>query len=484
MNIKLMRKTCGIILAVYLIFCLLVFWIGGDNLRFKDAESDPVSPTVELGELTGDLVLSQQFKAQGDELLSLSFAVSTHGRSNEGEIHILVSDEAGQTVGECSLPAAEAQDDIPLYAVFGKPILTRRGSSYTITITSPDSREGRAISLWAGKTYLLARGEAVKEIPEAERLVVNGEPQDGILSFSMQYREHFWFGEHFLLVALLGGAALGALCLSFLIKARQGKVTFLHRVVDGFQKYSFLMRQLISRDFKTKYKRSVLGVLWSFLNPLLTMGVQYIVFSKIFKSNIPNFPLYLLSGIVCYNFFSEATTMSLVSIVGNAHLITKVYVPKYIYPVSRVLSSTINLLLSLIPLFGVMLLTGTHVTPAILMLPYGIVCLVGLCIGIGFILSTSMVFFRDTQFLWGVLIMLWMYMTPIFYPESIIPERFLAIYHCNPLYQIIHFIRVLLIDGVSPTPQSYLACLASAAIPMLLGVVIFKKNQDKFILNL
>lgn len=244
------------------------------------------------------------------------------------------------------------------------------------------------------------------------------------------------------------------------------------------------MRQLVARDFKTKYKRSVLGVLWSFLNPLLTMMVQYIVFSTLFKSDIPNFRLYLLSGIVCFNFFSEATTMGLQSIVGNAALITKVYVPKYIYPVSRVFSSTINLLLSLIPLLAVMLLTGTPVRPAILLLPFGLLCLVTFCIGMGFILSAMMVFFRDTQFLWGVVSMLWMYATPIFYPESIIPAQYMVIYKCNPMYHIIRFVRIILIDGVSPEPKAYALCLIASFVPLVLGAVVFKKNQDKFILNL
>lgn len=187
------------------------------------------------------------------------------------------------------------------------------------------------------------------------------------------------------------------------------------RLIDAFRRYGYLLRQLVSRDFKSKYKRSVLGVLWSFLNPLLTMLVQYIVFSTLFKSDIPNYPLYLLSGIVCFNFFSESTGMALQSITGNASLITKVYVPKYIYPLSRMLSSSINLLMSLIPLLLVMLLTWTPVRPAILLLPVGLVCLVGFCLGIGLILSTMMVFFRDTQFLWGVVSLLWMYATPIFY---------------------------------------------------------------------
>ena len=265
------------------------------------------------------------------------------------------------------------------------------------------------------------------------------------------------------------------------MKMRNNIVT---RLIDAFRRYNFLLRQLISRDFKGKYKRSVLGVLWSFLNPLLTMTVQYIVFSTLFRGDIQNYPLYLLSGIVCFNFFNEATSMALVSIAGNASLITKVYVPKYIYPLSRILSSTINLLMSLIPLLMVMLLTQTPVRPAVVLLPFGLVCLVGFCLGVGLVLSTMMVFFRDTQFLWGVINLLWMYATPVFYPESIIPAEFMIIYKCNPLYHIIRFIRIVLIQGISPEPKAYALCLLASFVPLLVGVLVFMKNQDKFVLNL
>lgn len=256
------------------------------------------------------------------------------------------------------------------------------------------------------------------------------------------------------------------------------------RLIDAFRRYNYLLRQLISRDFKTKYKRSVLGVLWSFLNPLLTMTVQYIVFSTLFRGDIPNYPLYLLSGIVCFNFFNESASMALLSIVNNASLITKVYVPKYIYPLSRVLSSTINLMMSLIPLLLVMLLTRTPVRLSIVLLPFGLVCLVGFCLGLGMILATMMVFFRDTQFLWGVVSMLWMYATPVFYPESIIPAKFMLIYKCNPLYHIIRFIRIVLIQGISPEPKAYALCFVASFVPLLIGTLVFKKNQDKFVLNL
>ena len=157
-------------------------------------------------------------------------------------------------------------------------------------------------------------------------------------------------------------------------------------------RYGFLIKQLVSRDFKTKYKRSVLGYLWSFLNPLMTMMVQYIVFSQLFRSNIENFPVYLLSGIVLFSFFTESVGQGLTAILANASLITKVYVPKYIYPVTKVVSSSINLFISLIPLMIVVLLTGQRITKAILLIPFPLICLLIFCIGMTFMLCTSEVY--------------------------------------------------------------------------------------------
>ncbi|MBR5225949.1 MAG: ABC transporter permease [Clostridia bacterium] len=249
-------------------------------------------------------------------------------------------------------------------------------------------------------------------------------------------------------------------------------------------RYDFLIKQLILRDFKTKYKRSTLGVAWSFLNPLMTMCVQYIVFSKLFRSDIPNYAVYLLTGIVFMNFFNEAVSMGMTSITGNASLIKKVYMPKYIYPIARVISSLINFVIALIPLMLVMMLNGLWPRPALLLLLFDIICLVGFITGMGLLLTTAMTFFQDTQFLWGVVSMMWMYLTPVFYPESIIPEKLLTLYHMNPMYQYVTFARICIIDGVSPEPMAYLWCILSSAAVFVLGVVVFKKHQDQFVLHL
>lgn len=258
----------------------------------------------------------------------------------------------------------------------------------------------------------------------------------------------------------------------------------MNKYLEAYKKYKFLLAQLVGRDFKTKYKRSVLGVLWSLLNPLLIMVVQYIVFSELFRWNINNFAVYLLSGTVMFNFFSEATSQALTSITGNAQLITKVYVPLYIFPISKVLSTCINLGFSLIALFAIVLIQGLPLNIYYVFIPFGLACLIAFSIGLGLILSSMMVYFRDTQFLYGVVLTLWTYLTPLFYPESIIPERFKLFIEFNPMYYFIRYVRSIILDGSLPTLSDHVISLSFAFVTLMLGIIIFKKTKKNFILNI
>ena len=249
------------------------------------------------------------------------------------------------------------------------------------------------------------------------------------------------------------------------------------------RRYGFLMQQLVARDFKTRYKRSVLGVVWSLLHPLLTTGVQYLVFSSLFGGRVGNYPLYLLSGTVCFNFFTEATGGALGAVVGNAPLITKVHVPLMIYPASRVLSATVNYLLALLPLLALAALTAA-LRPAAILLPWGGVFLAGFSLGVGLILASLMVFFRDTQFLWGVASMLWMYATPVFYPDSILPEPLRRALVLNPLWHMLRFVRTLLLEGAVPGTELWLMCAAWASAALLFGVYVFRRNETRFVFYL
>ncbi len=289
---------------------------------------------------------------------------------------------------------------------------------------------------------------------------------------------------------------LAFLCIAYAVKLlhfhRKGRdcagLVFLRTI----RKYEFLMSQLISRDFKTKYKRSVLGIFWSFLNPLLMMMVQYVVFSTLMRMDIEHYAVYLLTGIVLFSGFNDCCNQALRAITGNASLITKVYVPKYIYPMSKVFSASINMVLSMVPLLLVATVNKVYPSWALLLLPVCLALLILFTLGMGFLLSSLMVFFHDVEFLWSVLSTIWMYATPIIYDLSIFTTSLdgkeplfpwmakLELF--NPLYHYITLIRTLVIGRTLPTAGSLVACIAFAVLMLLAGGLVFRKTQDKFVL--
>lgn len=482
MNIQSLKKGCFITVTAYIILAVAFFLIGGDQFHYRNNVTDMLAAETPIGEITADTIVTQQINVDGGQLTELTFIGATYARQNTGILQIEVLAD-GQPLDTESIDIATMTDGGEISVTFD-PILSIPSETAQIRITAPQSTAGNAVTLYSGTAMSTARAQVEVGIDEANLVYINGAALEGALCVQVHSRENLWFGNYYWHFAAAGLFALLVYCIYLLYGAKRGKRMLAINICIAFSRYRYLMKQLVSRDFKTKYKRSVLGVLWSFLNPLLTMLVQYIVFSTLFKSGIANFPVYLLTGIVCFSFFSEATTMSLSSIVGNASLITKVYVPKYIYPLTRVMSSTINFGLSLVPLLIVLFITRTPIRPSILLLPFGIGCLFALSLGIGMLLAAMMVFFRDTQFLWGVISMLWMYATPIFYPESIIPGNFMMLYKMNPLYHIIRFIRIVLIDGVSPEPKAYALALIASIVPLLAGAMVFKKTQDRFVLNI
>ena len=479
MDQKKLTKGCVIAVLIFLALALAFSLICGDQLKYSSRATDKLSPTANPGELTADSLLEQRVRAKGDVLTGITLYAGTYGRQNTGRL-ILGIYQGDRLQAEASADVAGLADN----AAFTVPLnLKLNGDEpLTLRITAPDSRPGNAITLFYGNSVSTARAQVETKLQEEELVRLNGEPLDGKLCIATETRTSSLFGQLYWYLVAAGFAALVLYCRDLLKKNQRGEPTLVLNVIIAFQRYNFLIKQLVARDFKTKYKRSVLGVLWSFLNPLLTMLVQYIVFSTLFRSNIPNFALYLLIGIVCFSYFSEATSLSLSSIVGNAGLITKVYVPKYLYPLTRVMSSTVNFFFALIPLFAVLLLTRTPLSWSFLLLPLPIICLFCLCLGVGMLLASSMVFFRDTQFLWSVVSMLWMYATPIFYPESILPQRLMPLFKCNPLYHVLRFIRTILMDGISPEPKAYLLMILACLVPLIIGAAVFKKTQDRFVL--
>lgn len=247
-------------------------------------------------------------------------------------------------------------------------------------------------------------------------------------------------------------------------------------------KYRWLLQLLVERDLKVKYRRSVLGYFWSILNPLLMMIILTIVFSTVFRFDIPNYPVYLLAGQLIYSFFAEATSMALGAILDGAALIKKVYLPKYIFPLSRVLSSFTSILLSLCALFFVMIITGVEFHLTLLLLPLAMIYILIFSIGVGLIMSAGVVFFRDLKYLYTVFLTALNYITPIFYPVNIVPPEYKTLVVYNPLYSFVTFFRQVTIYGQWPAGELHLQCCGYAFLALLLGTYLFKKYQKDFIL--
>lgn len=254
--------------------------------------------------------------------------------------------------------------------------------------------------------------------------------------------------------------------------------------IKNFLKFQPLLEELVSRDVKIKYRRSVLGVFWTLLNPLLMMIVLSVVFSNLFKFDIDNFPLYLLSGQVIFNFFNDATTNAMSAIVGNAALIKKVYVPKYMFVLSRVFSSFINLLASCTALFLVMIATRAELHWTLLLAVVPITLLVLLSLGIGLFLSAITVKFRDVMHLYSVLMTVLMYLSPVIYPMSILPEWLHGLVMLNPLTNIIIMFREVVLYNTVFSAESLILTIVETIIFMVIGIYVFRKKQDEFILNL
>lgn len=264
----------------------------------------------------------------------------------------------------------------------------------------------------------------------------------------------------------------------------------LRNIFVNFKRYSFLMNQLIMRDFKVKYKRSVLGVVWSLLYPILMMSVMAIVFSQMFKFKVDgiNYLVYLMTGIIMFNYFSEASNLAMVSVVENFPLINKIYIPKYIFPVAKCLFIGINFILTLIPWLGVILLSyfglgdyTCHFNIYYLLLPYIFLCFFLFTAGMGLLLSCVSVFLRDVFYIYGIVLTIWNYLTPVFYSIEIIPANLQPIFKLNPLYQFLTATRNIVVYEQSPSLAT-LGILGLIGVGMLLiGSVVFKKNQNKFI---
>lgn len=267
------------------------------------------------------------------------------------------------------------------------------------------------------------------------------------------------------------------------------------RDVKVLGRYRFFLVDLVARDIKTKYRRSVLGVLWSVLNPLLMMCVLTTVFSRVLRVGVDDlgyiggYPLFYLTGYVMFNFISEATNFSLVSIINNSGLIKKVYMPKYVFPLEKCCYAFINMCLSFVAFIIVFLfflikgdiaLSASMFTMLLAIVP--MLYIFVFAFGLSLFVSAAAVFFRDVLHLWSVFLSLWMYASPIIYPLETLPEWLRGILRINPLTHYIDYFRAVLIQGRVPGLEENLTCILFSAAALALGIMTFRKRQDKFIL--
>ena len=248
--------------------------------------------------------------------------------------------------------------------------------------------------------------------------------------------------------------------------------------------YRFLLSELVKKGIKLKYRRSYLGMIWSMLEPLLTMIVLTIVFGTLYGNTDRTFPVYILTGRLLYSFFSQSTKAALKSIRQNSAMIKKVYVPKYLFVIARVFSSFINLMASLVALILVMVAMRAelHWTVVLSVIPLAMIILFSL--GVGMLLAALTVKFRDIMHLYSVFTTGLLYLTPVIYPMSILPEAVRIVVNINPLTNMVQMFRNVMFYNTLPTFSSIVLGMAEVAVVLVLGTYVFYKNQDEFILNI
>lgn len=252
-------------------------------------------------------------------------------------------------------------------------------------------------------------------------------------------------------------------------------------MLEQFLKNQFLFEELVKRDFKVKYKRTVLGMGWSILSPLLTLLVMNIVFSHFFGRGMKHYTIYLFCGNLLFNYYREATSNGMNSLMSNSRIFSKINVPKYIFLLSRNVTSLINFGLTLIVFFIFCIVDRVEFGIHFLALIYPIICLVVFNLGIGLILSALFVFFRDMSYLYDIFTMLLMYLSAIFYTVDIMPEKYQTMFLLNPVYVYIKYFRTVVLDGQVPSFELHLLGAFYAVMAILVGAWIYRKYNYKFL---
>lgn len=243
----------------------------------------------------------------------------------------------------------------------------------------------------------------------------------------------------------------------------------------------FLFEELVKRDFTKKYKRTVLGMLWSILGPLMTLGVMALVFTQFFGRSMEHYIIYLFCGNLIYSYFKESTSTGMTALYDNSSIFSKVNVPKYMFLVSKNVSTLINFGINIIVLFIFCIIDGVPFTWKFIFLLYPIGCLVLFNLGMGLILSALYLIFRDMKYLYDIFTLLLMYLSAIFYSTDAYSQEIQYLFYLNPIYVYIRYFRKIVLEGTIPGLSFHLLAMAYAVIALLIGAVIYKKKNYKFL---
>lgn len=246
-------------------------------------------------------------------------------------------------------------------------------------------------------------------------------------------------------------------------------------------KYRFLFEELVKRDFKKKYKRTVLGMLWSLLSPLATLLVMSLVFTQLLGRSTPHYTIYLFAGLVNFNYFSDATGGGMRSFIQNADIISKVDVPKYMFLLSRNIQAFINYALTLVIFFVFVAIDGLSFSWQYFLLLYPITCLTVFNIGVGLVLASMMVMFRDMEYLYAIFTQLLMYLSAIFYNVNSFSLNIQYLFYMNPVFVYIRYFRKIVIEATVPEPSFHLLCAFYALVMFGIGCLVYVKTNKKFL---
>jgi ABC-type polysaccharide/polyol phosphate export permease len=248
----------------------------------------------------------------------------------------------------------------------------------------------------------------------------------------------------------------------------------------GVFQYRDLIFQLVRRDIVARYKRSVLGVAWTMLQPLGMMVVMTLVFSRLFHQ-IQGYPAYVLSGLITWTFFSQTTTASIQQMVWGGALLNRIYLPRTSFSISAIGTGLVNLAISLIPLVVIVLALRLPLTVNILFIPISMLLLASFALGVGLLLSTLAVNFPDVSEMYQIILMAWMYFTPIIYPETMIPPEYQRwMFALNPMYHLVKLFRAPIYEGRLPDPQSLLMGTVISLVTLVAGWIVFSRAADRF----